>query len=100
MNKRAAGISLIAIAAFLYGVKYMSAAIWGSGTNTWNSDLFNTFSNSVGQAPLYFSWIALAAGILYIYHAEAEEKRNLNAINKDEELEKVEEVIQKDHSHE
>jgi len=95
MNKRAAGISLIAISAFLYSVRYISAAIWGSGTNTWNSDLFNTFLNSVGQAPLYLSWIALAAGIIYLYHAEAEQKRHSIAVNKDEELEMVEEVTQK-----
>lgn len=98
MNKRAAGISLIAIAAFLYSVRYISAAIWGSGTNTWNSDLFDTFLNSVGQAPLYLSWISLAAGILYLYHAEAEEKRTLNAMNKDGELDEGEELTQKDHS--
>lgn len=100
MNKRAAGISLIAIAAFLYGVRYISAAIWGSTTTSWSIDLFDNLLNNVGLAPLYFSWIALAAGILYLYHAEAEEKRNLNVVNKDEELEKVEEIIQKDHSHE
>lgn len=90
MNKRAAGISLIAIAAFLYGVKYMSAAIWGSGTNTWNSDLFNNFLNSVGQAPLYFSWIALAAGIVYLYQAEVEDnerKRQLMTVKKQQEIE-------------
>lgn len=100
MNKRAAGISLIAIAAFLYSVRYISAAIWGSTTTSWSIDLFDNLLNNVGLAPLYFSWIALAAGILYLYHAEAEEKRNLNTVNKDEELEKIEEVIQKDHSHE
>ncbi|WCT57138.1 hypothetical protein PQ456_06385 [Paenibacillus kyungheensis] len=98
MNKRAAGISLIAIAAFLYSVKYMSAAIWGSGTTTWNSELFDTFSNSVGQAPLYLSWISLAAGILYLYHAEAEQKRHLNSANKDDPLEEVEEVTSPNHS--
>lgn len=75
MNKRAAGISLIAIAAFLYSVRYIGAVIWGAGTTSWSSDLFANLINNTSVAPLYFSWIALAAGIVYLYQAETEEKQ-------------------------
>jgi hypothetical protein len=91
MNKRAAGISLIAIAACLYSVRYISAAIWGSTTTSWSIDLFDNLLNNVGTAPLYFSWISLAAGIVYLYQAEVEEKerkRKLASVDKQEEVNK------------
>lgn len=31
MSRRGVGVSLIAIAAFLYGMRYLSAAVFGSG---------------------------------------------------------------------
>ncbi|MED5016575.1 hypothetical protein P9847_04555 [Paenibacillus chibensis] len=60
------GISLICISAFLYGIRYLSAAIYGSNTQTWSKELFNAMLDYVGRAPLVLSCISLAAGILII----------------------------------
>lgn len=72
MQRRTAGIVLLGIAAFLYGVRYISAAIFGSNVSSWGSDLFKVMLNSVGEGPIMFSRIAFIAGVIYLVLAEFE----------------------------
>lgn len=72
MHRRTVGVILLCIAAFLYGVRYISAAIIGSGFPSWNSQLFKEMLNDVGNGPVIMSWIALIAGIGYLIMAEFE----------------------------
>jgi hypothetical protein len=72
MNKRSAGIILICISAFLYGIRYVSAAIFGSNVSSWDSQLFDEMLHYVGIGPLVLSVLALIAGIVYLIIAELE----------------------------
>lgn len=70
MQRRTVGVILIGISAFLYGVRYVSAAIFGSNVTSWNRELFQSMLEHVGNGPLILSWIALIAGIGYLISAE------------------------------
>ncbi|UVI29369.1 hypothetical protein [Paenibacillus spongiae] len=70
MHKRTAGIVFIAIAAFLYGIRYLSAAIFGSNVSSWDADLFRQMLAYVGKGPLVLSVLSLLIGILYLLFAE------------------------------
>ncbi|WP_139209433.1 hypothetical protein [Paenibacillus sp. OK003] len=51
MSRRTTGTLLLVIAALLYSVRYLSAAIFGSGVTSWDSDLFQGMLNYIGTAP-------------------------------------------------
>ncbi|WP_179283004.1 MULTISPECIES: hypothetical protein [Paenibacillus] len=72
MSRRTTGTLLLVIAAFLFGVRYLSAAIFGSGIASWNSDLFQEMLNYVGTAPRNWSMVALILGVFYLIWAEYE----------------------------
>jgi hypothetical protein len=84
MNRRAVGVTLIGIAAFLYGVRYLTAAIFATNAPGWNRDLFQSMLESVGKGPVAASTVALIAGIGYLLFAEFESviKRNIEAMKK------------------
>ena len=42
MNKRGAGVVFCGIAAFLFAVRYITAAIFMSGVSSWSDHLFST----------------------------------------------------------
>lgn len=73
MNKRGAGVSFLAISAFLLAAKYISAAMFGSGVTTWDEKIFDAMIKSVGFTLNTFSILALIAGILYLLAAEKED---------------------------
>ncbi|MDD2251917.1 MAG: hypothetical protein PHQ10_03005 [Dehalococcoidales bacterium] len=70
MGRRAAGVGLCFIAAFLYSARYITAAIFGSGVSSWSAELFDTMLQYVGNSLTTLSIIALAAGIVYLVLAE------------------------------
>ena len=73
MNKRGTGVAFLAIAALLFSVRYISAAIIGSGITSWSGELFNAMLGFIGF-PLYiWSIIALILGLAYIGWGEYEE---------------------------
>ena len=72
MHRRIVGVILLCISAFLYGVRYLAAAIFGSNVTTWNSELFKDMLDYVGSGPLVLSWIALIAGLGYLFWTEFE----------------------------
>ncbi|WP_406677619.1 hypothetical protein [Moorella sp. ACPs] len=72
MSKRTAGISLLAIAAFLHGIHYLAAAIFGSGVSSWSNDLFRSMLGYTAPGIAAWAKIALAGGIIYLLWAEIE----------------------------
>ena len=73
MNKRGTGVAFIAIAAFLFSAKYISAAIFGSGLASYNEELFNAMLSYIGNPLSICSIIALLLGLAYIAWGEYEE---------------------------
>lgn len=73
LNKRGTGVAFIAISAFLFSVKYISAAIFSSGVSSWDEDLFNAMLSYVGSPLSICSILALILGIAYIAWGEYEE---------------------------
>ena len=70
MSRRGAGMGFIGISSFLFAAKFITAAIFGSGVASWNSDLFASMLNYVDQGLSIASIIALIVGILYLIWAE------------------------------
>ena len=81
MNKRGAGVAFIAISALLISVKYISAAIFGSGVLSWDESLFSAMLSYVGNSLNLFSLLALLIGIIYLVAAEIEERKENNKIS-------------------
>lgn len=73
MTKRGTGVSFIAISALLISIKYISAAIFGSGVESWDQELFNAMLSYVGSTLSNFSLWSLLIGIVYIVWGEYEE---------------------------
>jgi hypothetical protein len=72
MSRRTTGVALIGVAALLYATRYLSAAIFGSGVSSWNSQLFNAMLEYVGDGPQTWALVALLAGVAYLVWAEYE----------------------------
>ena len=72
MNRRAAGISLFAIAALLYSARYLTAAIFGSNLQTWDSALFRAMLEYTQSGLNTWSIIALLLGVIYLVWSEIE----------------------------
>lgn len=72
MHRRTTGMLLIMIAALLYGIRYLAAAIYGSNSSIWNADHFNDMLSYIGNGPIILSTIALILGITYLLVAELE----------------------------
>ncbi|GIO70453.1 hypothetical protein [Paenibacillus cookii] len=70
MNKRGAGISFIGIAAFLYGIRYIAAAIFGSKTTVLSDKFFNAALEYIGPSLFYLSVVSFIIGLIYLYFAE------------------------------
>lgn len=62
MNNKTMGIIFICISAFLYGIRYLTAAIAGIYT-PWT---FEVLLSEIGKGPWIFSIISLILGILCI----------------------------------
>lgn len=62
MNNKAIGIIFICISAFLYGIRYLTAAIVG----IYSPRIFEDLLSEFGKGPLIFSIISLILGILCI----------------------------------
>ncbi|MFD0712822.1 hypothetical protein [Paenibacillus sp. GCM10027626] len=75
MSKRATGVVFICIAAFLYGMRYVSAAIFGSNVTSWSAELFDSLLSYIGNGLLIWSIISLAAGVIYLLWAEQDKKQ-------------------------
>ncbi|MBN2984497.1 hypothetical protein [Cohnella algarum] len=70
MQRRTAGVVFICIAAFLYGIRYISAAIFGSNASSWSYELFRAMLGYIGNGPLIASIASLIVGIAYLVASE------------------------------
>ena len=73
MSRRGAGVSLVALAGVLYAARYLSAAIFASSGQSWNAETFRAMLGYVGSALLWWSALALAAGVAYLVWGEVQE---------------------------
>lgn len=80
MSRRVTGTIFISIAAFLYGIRYVSAALLGSGSFDGTEEMFNVLLTSVGTKLIFFSKLSLIVGIVYLIWAEIED--NIGKIRK------------------
>jgi hypothetical protein len=94
ITRRTTGTILLMISAFLYGIRYLSAAIFGSGVSSWDRGLFNAMLDYVGDGPKNLSILALIAGIMYLIWAEIE------GINKKDYIEKMKNKLKYEFSNE
>ncbi len=76
MNRRAAGTVFCAIAAFLYGCRYVATAILMSNSAEWSKEIVNQFLSYIGSPLLIASIISLIVGAIYLYMGELESRRN------------------------
>ena len=73
MNRRGAGVIFCLIAALLFSVRYVSAAIFGSGVSSWDSALFHAMLTYIGNGLIIASVTSLLIGIAYLIWAEIKE---------------------------
>ena len=66
MNNKGIGTVFCLISAILISAKYISAAIFMSGVNTWDATLFTAGLEYVGPVLSIASIVALIAGILFL----------------------------------
>jgi hypothetical protein len=70
------GLGLIAIAAFLFATRYVSAAIFGSNATSWDAELFHGFYRDIGSGLTTAAIVALIAGTAYLVWGELTEGRS------------------------
>ena len=75
MNRRSAGVCLLAIAAFFYTMRHLVAAIFGSNVTTWNRELYLSMLDTVGTDLFMLSAVAAVAGFGYLVWAEIRDHR-------------------------
>ena len=66
MNNKGVGAIFCLIAAILAGARYLAAAIFMSGTSSWNADLFAESLKYVGPVLQIAAIIALAIGVFFL----------------------------------
>ena len=70
MNKRAAGVMFIFLAAIFICTKFISAAIYASSEAAWNAGIFKDQLKEIGNTLDILSILSLIVGIIYLYFAE------------------------------
>jgi len=70
MSRRSAGVTFCGIAAFLFSVRYISAAILGTGFSSWSAELFTGLLDYIGSGLLIGSAISVLVGVFYLVWAE------------------------------
>ena len=66
MNNKGVGAIFCLIAAILMGARYLAAAIFMSGTQSWDAELFSNALSYVGAPLLIASIAALIAGVVFL----------------------------------
>ena len=75
MNNKGVGAVFCLISALLMSARYLSAAIYMSGTMTWGTDLFSNALSYVGAPLLVFSILALIAGVVFLAAGIIQDKK-------------------------
>lgn len=66
MNNKGVGAIFCLIAAILMSTKYISAAVFMSGSPSWSADLFKSGLSYVGPMPTIAGAIALGIGVFFL----------------------------------
>jgi hypothetical protein len=66
MSRRSTGTIFIFTSAFLYGIRYLSAALLGSESFNGTEEMFNVLLTSVGTRLVFLSTLTLIVGIVYL----------------------------------
>ena len=66
MNNKGVGAIFCLIAAILAGFRYLTAAVFMSGTASWSAELFAASLSYVGPALLIAAIIALVIGVCFL----------------------------------
>lgn len=74
MGKRFVGAVFCLNSAILFSSRYIAAAIFMSGVLSWDSELFDSGLDYIGNPLLILSIISLCIGIAYLVWAEILEK--------------------------
>lgn len=74
MNKRGAGVMFCFMAAMLMGIHYLTTAIYLSGVQTWDKELFLAGLKYTGGLLDILSVIMLVVGVVYLFLGEKENK--------------------------
>ena len=82
MNNKGIGAVFCLISAILISAKYISAAIFMSGVNTWDATLFAAGLGYVGPFLSIASAVALIVGLLFLGYGVYEEIRKKQEINR------------------
>ncbi len=78
MGRRITGLVFIAIAAFLFSVRYLAAAIYGAGVtvnNQLSGETFKLSLSHIGEPVRILSIISLVIGVIYLAWAELKENK-------------------------
>ncbi len=75
MNKRIAGFGFVSLAAFLYAIKYLTAAIYFSNVQSWGREYFSHSLHYVGPGLSVWAGLSLIIGVYYLVSAEWSEKK-------------------------
>lgn len=75
MDKCIIGSVLLAVSGVLFGMKYMTAAIYMAGGASQSRELFASGWKYTGNGLLIAAAMALAAGVLFIALGEYEKRR-------------------------
>lgn len=76
MSNKTVGVIFIALATFLLGVLYTSAAITIGGRELWSSDLFTLAVESAGPVLPIAAGVLLIAGICFLVSGLLQKKNN------------------------
>ena len=79
VNRRAAGTAFIAIAAFLHASRYVAAAIYGSNSASWGTQMFQRLLEYVSPSLSRFAIVSLISGLVYLLWAELGETNNTSS---------------------
>ncbi len=63
------GVEFIKIAAFLYAVRFIAAALMGPGLKSWDPNLFNLSYASIGGELTSLAFVLATIGVLLIFAA-------------------------------
>ena len=75
MNRRAAGTVFCLIAALLLSAKYIAAAIYLSGSISWDAELFRSGLTYVGGTLTVCALLALIVGVAFLVWEELEARK-------------------------
>lgn len=75
MNKRGVGGLFCGIAAFLFATRYVTTALFLSGTQSWDGELFANGLSYIGSPLLIGSVCSLVVGVIYLIWGEIEDRR-------------------------